>query len=86
MPSAFWATSDSALRSGQLRPIEPEFLADLAYHVRIKVLARSDLRQLRGSRFVVDHHAGLALAPVFTVMIKTAPALGQPIPKGRTFH
>jgi hypothetical protein len=80
------AASDVALRSRQLRPIEPEFFADLAYHVRIKVLARSDLGQLCGSPSAVDRHAGLAVSSVFTVMVETTPALGQPIPKGRTFH
>ena len=80
------AASDSALRSRQLRPIESEFFADLAYHVRIKALARSDLGQLCASPFAVDRHAGLALSPVFTVMVETTPVLGQPIPKGRTFH
>jgi hypothetical protein len=39
---------------------------------------RSDLGQLCGSPFAVDRYAGLALPPMFTVMVETTPALGHP--------
>src|SRR5271166_2027814 len=83
---ALQASSSAALRSWQLRFIEPERLADLANQIRIQVMVLSCQRQLCGPPLAVDHQMSMALAALMSTRVEMAPALCQPLSEGVDFH
>jgi hypothetical protein len=78
------ASLSAALRSWQLRFIEPERLADLANQIRIQVMVRSCQRQLCGAPLAVDYQMSMALAVLMSARVKMAPA--QPLSERVDFH